>query len=133
MLDLCVEIPQYGIIRSLNVHVSGSILLWEYISFLIYDIDFLTNAHFRKYGKNGSKIIVALFVGTRNFDFFMEFQNSITPFSYSFVIATCLLSMSKIIQSAYSFIESQKYKKAATLLDSPEVARFPLAKVFTFN
>ena len=33
MLDLCIEIPQYGVIRSLNVHVSGSILLWEYISF----------------------------------------------------------------------------------------------------
>ena len=30
MLDLCIEIPQLGIIRSLNVHVSGSILLWEY-------------------------------------------------------------------------------------------------------
>lgn len=33
MLDVCIEIPQLGIIRSLNVHVSGSILLWEYISF----------------------------------------------------------------------------------------------------
>ena len=33
MLDLCIEIPQFGVIRSLNVHVSGSILLWEYISF----------------------------------------------------------------------------------------------------
>jgi len=32
MLDVCIEIPQLGIIRSLNVHVSGSILLWEYIS-----------------------------------------------------------------------------------------------------
>jgi tRNA(Leu) C34 or U34 (ribose-2'-O)-methylase TrmL len=30
MLDECIEIPQFGIIRSLNVHVSGSILLWEY-------------------------------------------------------------------------------------------------------
>ena len=35
MLDLCIEIPQYGIIRSLNVHVSGSILLWEYISLIL--------------------------------------------------------------------------------------------------
>ena len=30
LLDYCVEIPQLGIIRSLNVHVSGSILMWEY-------------------------------------------------------------------------------------------------------
>ncbi|XP_072122080.1 probable methyltransferase TARBP1 isoform X1 [Mobula birostris] len=29
-LDMCVEIPQYGIIRSLNVHVSGALLMWEY-------------------------------------------------------------------------------------------------------
>ncbi|XP_074640715.1 tRNA (guanosine(18)-2'-O)-methyltransferase TARBP1-like [Tubulanus polymorphus] len=29
-LDNCVEIPQYGIIRSLNVHVSGALLMWEY-------------------------------------------------------------------------------------------------------
>lgn len=30
MVDICVEIPQFGLIRSLNVHVSGAILLWEY-------------------------------------------------------------------------------------------------------
>ena len=30
LLDECVEIPQLGIIRSLNVHVSGAILVWEY-------------------------------------------------------------------------------------------------------
>lgn len=30
VLDGCVEIPQLGIIRSLNVHVSGAIALWEY-------------------------------------------------------------------------------------------------------
>jgi tRNA G18 (ribose-2'-O)-methylase SpoU len=30
MVDVCVEIPQFGLIRSLNVHVSGAILLWEY-------------------------------------------------------------------------------------------------------
>ncbi|XP_054715433.1 probable methyltransferase TARBP1 [Uloborus diversus] len=30
MLDVCVEIPQHGVIRSLNVHVSGAILIWEY-------------------------------------------------------------------------------------------------------
>ncbi|CAA3014630.1 uncharacterized protein LOC111390252 [Olea europaea subsp. europaea] len=30
MLDACVEIPQLGVVRSLNVHVSGAIALWEY-------------------------------------------------------------------------------------------------------
>lgn len=30
MLDECVEIPQLGIIRSLNVHISGALLIWEY-------------------------------------------------------------------------------------------------------
>lgn len=30
MLDVCVEIPQVGIIRSLNVHVSGALIVWEY-------------------------------------------------------------------------------------------------------
>uniref|UniRef100_A0A670HPX0 tRNA (guanosine(18)-2'-O)-methyltransferase TARBP1 n=2 Tax=Podarcis muralis TaxID=64176 RepID=A0A670HPX0_PODMU len=30
-LDTCVEIPQQGVIRSLNVHVSGALLIWEYI------------------------------------------------------------------------------------------------------
>ncbi|KAG3257835.1 TAR (HIV-1) RNA binding protein 1 [Ictidomys tridecemlineatus] len=29
-LDMCVEIPQQGVIRSLNVHVSGALLIWEY-------------------------------------------------------------------------------------------------------
>jgi tRNA G18 (ribose-2'-O)-methylase SpoU len=29
-VDKCVEIPQLGIIRSLNVHVSGAISIWEY-------------------------------------------------------------------------------------------------------
>jgi len=29
-LDACVEIPQAGQIRSLNVHVSGSLAVWEY-------------------------------------------------------------------------------------------------------
>jgi tRNA G18 (ribose-2'-O)-methylase SpoU len=29
LVDDCVEIPQYGMIRSLNVHVSGSLVLWE--------------------------------------------------------------------------------------------------------
>jgi tRNA G18 (ribose-2'-O)-methylase SpoU len=30
VVDRCVEIPQLGIIRSLNVHVSGAISIWEY-------------------------------------------------------------------------------------------------------
>ncbi|XP_077991502.1 tRNA (guanosine(18)-2'-O)-methyltransferase TARBP1-like [Glandiceps talaboti] len=30
LLDKCVEIPQLGQIRSLNVHVSGALLIWEY-------------------------------------------------------------------------------------------------------
>jgi tRNA guanosine-2'-O-methyltransferase len=30
LLDECVEIPQLGVIRSLNVHVSGALLVWEY-------------------------------------------------------------------------------------------------------
>ncbi|XP_071491215.1 probable methyltransferase TARBP1 [Diadema antillarum] len=29
-LDVCVEIPQMGFIRSLNVHVSGALMIWEY-------------------------------------------------------------------------------------------------------
>lgn len=29
LVDDCIEIPQFGIIRSLNVHVSGSLVLWE--------------------------------------------------------------------------------------------------------
>nr|XP_015218568.1 PREDICTED: probable methyltransferase TARBP1 [Lepisosteus oculatus] len=30
LLDVCVEIPQFGVTRSLNVHVSGALLVWEY-------------------------------------------------------------------------------------------------------
>lgn len=29
-LDVCVEIPQFGVLRSLNVHVSGALFLWEF-------------------------------------------------------------------------------------------------------
>lgn len=29
-LDIVVEIPQFGVIRSLNVHVSGALLVWQY-------------------------------------------------------------------------------------------------------
>ena len=31
LVDACVEIPQFGLIRSLNVHVSGAILMWSYV------------------------------------------------------------------------------------------------------
>ncbi len=30
VLDACMEILQLGVIRSLNVHVSGAIAVWEY-------------------------------------------------------------------------------------------------------
>jgi tRNA guanosine-2'-O-methyltransferase len=29
-VELCLEIPQLGIIRSMNVHVSGAIAIWEH-------------------------------------------------------------------------------------------------------
>lgn len=29
-VDQCLEIPQLGVIRSLNVHVSGAIAIWEH-------------------------------------------------------------------------------------------------------
>ena len=29
-LDVCVEVPQDGVIRSMNVHVTGAIFMWEY-------------------------------------------------------------------------------------------------------
>ena len=31
IVDKCIQIPQFGMIRSLNVHVSGAILLWSYV------------------------------------------------------------------------------------------------------
>ncbi|XP_067009826.2 probable methyltransferase TARBP1 isoform X2 [Anabrus simplex] len=30
LLDVCVEVPQQGVTRSLNVHVTGAIFVWEY-------------------------------------------------------------------------------------------------------
>lgn len=30
-LDVCVEIPQEGVVRSLNVHVTGALFVWEYM------------------------------------------------------------------------------------------------------
>lgn len=29
-MDFCCQIPQQGILRSLNAHVSGALVLWEY-------------------------------------------------------------------------------------------------------
>lgn len=29
-VDYCIEIPQFGVTRSLNVHVSAAIAIWEY-------------------------------------------------------------------------------------------------------
>jgi len=31
LLDVCVEIPQQGVVRSLNVHVTGALFVWEYM------------------------------------------------------------------------------------------------------
>ena len=31
LVDHCVEIPQRGLIRSFNVHVTGALVLWEYV------------------------------------------------------------------------------------------------------
>jgi len=31
LVDDCIEIPQFGLTRSLNVHASGSLLLWEFL------------------------------------------------------------------------------------------------------
>jgi len=31
LVDDCVEIPQHGLIRSFNVHVTGAMVLWEYV------------------------------------------------------------------------------------------------------
>ena len=33
LLDATIEIPQLGVIRSLNVHVSGAIALYQYLAF----------------------------------------------------------------------------------------------------
>lgn len=30
LLDACVEIPMLGVTRSLNAHVSGAMVLWQY-------------------------------------------------------------------------------------------------------
>jgi tRNA guanosine-2'-O-methyltransferase len=28
-VDMCIEIPQFGVVRSLNVHVSAALAVWE--------------------------------------------------------------------------------------------------------
>jgi tRNA G18 (ribose-2'-O)-methylase SpoU len=30
LLDVCVEIPMLGVTRSLNAHVSGAMVVWQY-------------------------------------------------------------------------------------------------------
>ena len=30
LCDVCVEIPQLGVVRSLNVHVSGALAIWHF-------------------------------------------------------------------------------------------------------
>ena len=30
LVDQCVEVPQFGVTRSLNVHVTGALAIWEY-------------------------------------------------------------------------------------------------------
>lgn len=30
LLDTCVEVRQLGVVRSLNVHVTGALFVWEY-------------------------------------------------------------------------------------------------------
>merc|ERR1712098_588362 len=31
LVDACVEIPQHGLVRSFNVHVTGALVLWEFV------------------------------------------------------------------------------------------------------
>lgn len=37
IVDICVEIPQLGLVRSLNVHVAGAIFIWEYVKQFLKD------------------------------------------------------------------------------------------------
>eukprot|EP00727_Mastigamoeba_balamuthi_P010410 m51a1_g5992 putative probable methyltransferase tarbp1-like (1442) ;mRNA; f:279978-284714 len=30
LLDACIEVPQFGVVRSLNVHVTAALVVWEY-------------------------------------------------------------------------------------------------------
>jgi hypothetical protein len=47
-VDECIEIPQFGITRSLNVHVSAALAIWEMTK---QNIDFLTQYSNLKYDK----------------------------------------------------------------------------------
>eukprot|EP00927_Polykrikos_kofoidii_P035060 TRINITY_DN29636_c0_g1_i1.p1 TRINITY_DN29636_c0_g1~~TRINITY_DN29636_c0_g1_i1.p1 ORF type:complete len:1823 (+),score=281.29 TRINITY_DN29636_c0_g1_i1:83-5470(+) len=38
LLDVCVEIPQWGQLRSLNVHASGNVTIWEYARQQLCDV-----------------------------------------------------------------------------------------------
>ena len=31
LVDMTVEVPQHGLVRSLNVHVTGALVVWEYV------------------------------------------------------------------------------------------------------
>lgn len=37
LLDIAVEIPQFGVVRSLNVHVTAALFMWEYCKQHIID------------------------------------------------------------------------------------------------
>lgn len=39
LVDHCVEIPQLGLIRSLNVHVTGAITIWEHTKQKLFSVD----------------------------------------------------------------------------------------------
>ena len=30
LVDQCVEVPQFGVTRSLNVHVTGALAIWQF-------------------------------------------------------------------------------------------------------
>lgn len=46
LLDSCVEIPQFGMVRSLNAHVSGALLVWEYVKQHLVKMDTKTSLSF---------------------------------------------------------------------------------------
>jgi tRNA guanosine-2'-O-methyltransferase len=39
LLDVCLEIPQFGVTRSLNVHVSGALCIYEYAKQHVFHCD----------------------------------------------------------------------------------------------
>lgn len=41
LLDMAIEVPQFGVVRSLNVHVTASLFMWEYCKqHLVTDINY---------------------------------------------------------------------------------------------